>query len=209
MIKLPESTESWLFIGFTGSGKTTYVLEKFGGKRLIILSYAEADKAMQRFPMIDVEDLKRVLPGPRVVRVNVFRPDMNLMDILAEVAKCIHDSVVMIDDGKSEMGSNVEKPLQRALIAVRHNRNELLFTFHNINHPPPFVYDMCAHVLLWKSAFNDVRCISKVPRADEIIKAYNWVQSAEAPNYSHAHVVCNPMNPLCHKPFFKVYPKAA
>ncbi len=208
--KLRES-EIWLFIGTKRCGKTTEALRlcKKAGLTVFIVSYSPKDRGLAKFATIDSEciDMSNIKPGA-VLMVNTLRPDKTIYDILADLSERVYNSVIILDDSKSQVGANPGGEFIKATGAVRHNCNDIYLTYWSLNDPSPYIYQMCDYVALFKTGFTSFnRSSEKIPRSADIGAAYDWIQRAETPDYSYAFISMHPMSPLSQKGFIKVLPQ--
>jgi hypothetical protein len=205
----PRESEIFVFVGAKQCGKTTEVLRLNKTKTVFIVSYSPKDRGLSKYRTINAEniDCANIKQGSVIV-VNTNRRDKTIYDTLYDMGERVFNSCIILDDTNAAVGSNPGLAMRQAIGSCRHNCNDVFLTYWNINQAPPFVYEMCDYIGLFKTSYTGIgKALDKVPRRDEIERAYDWIQSESAPNYSYAYLFMHPMHPMSRRPFIKFIPK--
>ena len=205
---------TWLFLGFPGVGKTTLLLKKLGydpdsrkftgDKIVLIISYSSDDMSIQAIPMVEASRLKYLKQGGGIYRVNV--ESNTFVEILKYIRKYFKNGHIILDDCTDEIGYNPNSEIRQAIRSVRHNGNDLYFLHQHPNDVAPFVYGLSFYIGVFKCALRKLNktVFEKLPREDEFVKAYEWVQNERTPVRDYAFLYLDPKNPNSYKPFTKV-----
>lgn len=205
---------TFLFLGFPGVGKTTLLLKKLGynpdtrkftgKKRVLVISYSTDDMSIQEIPMIETKRLKYLKPDPGIYRLNT--ETATFIEMLAAIRKYIKNSHVLLDDCTDQIGYNPNQEMKQAIRSVRHAANDLHFLHQHPNDVAPFVYKLAFYIGIFKCGKVKLNktVIDKIPREEDFIDAFNWVQRPDTPDRDYAFLFLNPLDKRSNDPFSKV-----
>jgi len=192
--------------GFTGVGKTKFAMDCIEGQSAICLSNAPRDRSFIDIPLIASDKVGTVVGDGKIYKVH---EPFNLLKAIENISNLYYNGNVLYDDLRSVLKGNLAGSVETMIGQVRHNGSDQFFSFWNLNHIPPFLCDMTSKVVLFKTGETDMRGLPKLPRMDEVMKAYEWVQGLDPVVYkrSYAYLVTNPLDPKSKLPFVKVLRK--
>ena len=189
-----------LIIGATGSGKTSQWMETINEMKQpgLIYTLQPNDKGLAAIPSVTAEELSNISGKPELFKITEL---YDYKKVLNAILNNYFNGNIMFDDIRPIMKSNVSSAFESILGGVRHNGNDLYFSFWHLNDVPPFLYQMVKHILLFKQGLVPFdKSIEKIPRYDEICKAYAWVLNHANP-HAYAYVCVDPMLEASRKDF--------
>ena len=210
LIKILREAATWLIIGFPGVGKTTMILrllgydvkrsKYIGDKQVLMLTYAEDDRSIQKIPKVDPRMLGFLKPGPGIYRLKV--DELEFIEILRCIKKYFKNGFIILDDCTDEIGYNPTAEMKAAVRGVRHNGNDLIFLHQHLNDVSPVVYKMAWYLCMFRQAdveFGPV--LRKMARYDEVVRAFKHIQDRNTPKRDAAFIHLNPVDPKFYEPF--------
>jgi hypothetical protein len=143
----------YILIGRPGVGKSPFVRKFIDGRRCLIFDiqneYGERTKYDNQIPVGLSSDNSK--PRSRFVGTDV--------DKFIDCANTKTKTVIVFEEATAFFVGKTEKALRRYIINRFHTGNISLFIFHSIQSVPPFIFDLCNYIVLFKTndLFDNVR----------------------------------------------------
>lgn len=126
-------------------GKSPFIRTAIAGKRCLIFDiqneYGTRVKYEGITPVALSEDTKK----------DRSRYTGSDVDKFIDIASTKRKTIVVFEEATAFFGGKTEKNLRRYLINRYHTGNISFFIFHSIQSVPPFVFDACNYVVLFKT----------------------------------------------------------
>lgn len=158
----------YVIIGKPGAGKSPFVRNFIRDRRCLIFDiqseYGEKTKYPGQIP-VGLPD-NNTKPRSRFTGTDV--------DKFIETANTKQQTVIVFEEATAFFVGKTEKALRRFIINRFHTGNVSLFIFHSIQSVPPFIFDMCNYIVLFKTndLYDNVR-----RKRPELLEAFQKLKS--------------------------------
>lgn len=141
----------WYICGMRGTGKSWEAMElaeefrmrELNPKRTIVLDHTYNDDTYGHIDIIQIDDLRYLLPKKACVRVQT--PDWSrFLDFAAK----IKNATIIFDDATGLFRGNIPDKLLSFVGLAKNHRLELIFQFHTIGDTAPSVLKSCNMIFI-------------------------------------------------------------
>ncbi len=169
-----RSNGIYLLVGRRETGKTTYtksLLSVYPQKKLIIDMFSHP--SYEEYPRITIDLLKSWKNGTyRLYGYDIAEILAALQQIDSNGNRAIRNCLIVFEDSKRYIESNVPAELKQLIIEHRNRNIDIVFQFHNLVDIPPYIAAMHNKMVLFKCNTNFSKRLEKFSNWDEISQTY-------------------------------------
>ena len=170
------NTFSVCVVGFTGTGKTTYInglLRKYGGLFTPVIFDINSEQLYANYATDKSGDVDKFIKK-------------------AETCK---ESLIVFEEATIFFKYPADaKKVVRMLIQKRHNKNIIVYVFHSLRAVPVDILDYINYLVLFHTQDRETLIQAKYKDDDDIISLYNEVNTNANPYFSKMLILKEPLN---------------
>ncbi len=168
--KASRTAEIGLVIGVRGTGKTTFmkkIAKEVAIERpVLVVSYANIDKAFAEYPVLDLADKQSVKSKKKgIYRAFYYKHDKKTLKYLFHY--CWNYLIVM-DDCRSYLDAGMLRDLSIGVIQSRHRMCDWYFVVHAFTDIPPRIFNYYNLMYLFSTSENPERAKKNIPNYDVV-----------------------------------------
>ncbi|HEX7321062.1 MAG TPA: ATP-binding protein [bacterium] len=167
----------FLIIGTTHTGKTYFIrdLIKLSKQKVLVYDVNREEK-YARLPVVNVQKLASFHKGK--YRVIQRQPDQ----VIEYIINDYRNGLLILDDVDRYL-SVTSVAWNDLIIGHRHMGLDLIAVFHSLNRTLPIFYENCTDIILFKTQEQPDKSINKLPKSDDVLRAFYQVESNKDPHY--------------------------
>lgn len=174
---------SSIMVGRKGTGKSTklaVIAAKYPASKKVLIIDVNGSPAYNNFERIEISKLKHLKSGKVKLLGTPSDSDLEF------IAENFRDGLVIFEDCTKYIESSPSRAIKTFLVDHRMYRCDLIFTFHSLKRIPPFFFEMTSYITLCKTQeqIEGARNKNIIPNYENVIKAWNKVQTNPNPYYS-------------------------
>jgi hypothetical protein len=179
-----------IVLGYTGTGKSTFVKEKIvqsklkSGSRVLVITPHDIDQAWDDVPFIDLHN--KELKSFKGIRRNIADST-----VLEDINQNYRNGLIVFDDCRSYITANTLNDLHTLLISRKQRGLDICVVAHGFTEIPPKFYTFCSEFVLFQTR-------------DSIKRIRNYLSKPELVENIQELVNFNAREDIHYKTIFKV-----
>jgi len=182
-----RTTRRIIVIGYNGTGKTSFLQELINNElkketpRVIIVTPDDSE-----WLQYDHADLINPSEFNFIgVRRHIFNDDYS-MKMLSEYA---YDALILLDDCRFYITSNIEKALHGFLIRSRQHMNDIVAVGHGFTEVPPKFFTFASHIVLFHTKDNIFKRKDVLKDFDRMVQKQIEVNQKSMSNFHYKEII--------------------
>jgi hypothetical protein len=103
---------------------------------------------------------------------------------ILEKMETFRNGNILIDDASGIFKFSTDWEFRNVLSNIRHNNNDIFFSFHSLNEIPVFMFTHIDYIILFKTNVKpDSRKLRNLGNFEKVLQAYDEVQTAKNPYF--------------------------